>query len=139
VHLGLVVLEELLLYEPERAPAAPLRQMFLLVLLQVLYEVVHVLGDIPSAGVDRRRFETERTLDGGTLVVMLVEVIDGHFVIGAAEGACAAHVGQLRGAVLLRHVLPQDEGVSEVSLAYQADETVVELGLVGVRAAYVLE
>lgn len=59
----------------------------------MLNEIVHILYDVPAGRKDGGRLETERTLNGRTVVVCSVKVIYGLFVIRTSIAARSTLVG----------------------------------------------
>lgn len=61
----------------------------------MLNEIIHILIDVSRRREHRRGFQTEWTLNRGTVVVGLVKMIDGLFVIGTSVTAGTALIWKL--------------------------------------------
>lgn len=136
MHPLLMIPKDIFLYKPQITFTTPSRELFPLMFLQMLYEVIHIL-----MYVSRRReyscgFETERTLYRRAVIVSLVKVIDSLLMIGATVSASTTLVGKLWRAMFFGHVLAEDERIHVLGFTYEADETIVEFRFGGMRRSW---
>lgn len=79
----------------QRTFATLLREGLVEVHLEMLHEIVHVLGDRSLGIADQSHLQTERTLDQPGSVVLLVEMVDRQMVRGTLIIATGTLVRQL--------------------------------------------